>query len=165
MNAETFKEVFIPYHAKLFRIAYRFVADASIAEDMLQETYIKLWNKRDELEKVENTEGFAIVILRNTCLDHIKRAKKDMYSDYDTEIPETSSLSHQVEVKDEIEKVQRLINKLPEQQREVMMLKHWDNKTDEEIEDITGLKAGNIRVLISRARKTIREQFAKVKQI
>jgi RNA polymerase sigma-70 factor (ECF subfamily) len=40
-----------------------------------------------------------------------------------------------------------------------MMLKHWDGYTDEEIESMTGISPGNIRVILSRARKTIREQY------
>ena len=67
MDAETFKKVFLPYHQKLYRIAYRIVQDTANAEDIVQETFIKLWNKKDELEQIENTEGFAIIIVRNTC--------------------------------------------------------------------------------------------------
>lgn len=164
MDADTFKKVFIPYHQKLYRIAYRIVQDAANAEDIVQDTFIKLWNKRDEMESVDNTEAFAIVILRNTCLDYLRKTKNDRYTDYDTDMPETTSLTKQIELQDEAEKVKYLINKLPDQQRQVMMMKHWDDYSDEEIEQATGLSAGNIRVILSRARKTIREQYAKIGQ-
>lgn len=164
MDADTFKKVFIPYHQKLYRIAYRIVQDAANAEDIVQDTFIKLWNKRDEMESVDNTEAFAIVILRNTCLDYLRKTKNDRYTDYDTDMPETTSLTKQIELQDEAEKVKHLINKLPDQQRQVMMMKHWDDYSDEEIEQATGLSAGNIRVILSRARKTIREQYAKIGQ-
>lgn len=164
MDAETFKKVFIPYHQKLYRIAYRIVQDAASAEDIVQDTFIKLWNKRDEMESVDNTEAFAIIILRNTCLDHLRKTKNDRYTDYDTDMPETTSLTKQIELQDEAEKIKYLINKLPDQQRQVMMMKHWDEYSDEEIEQATGLSAGNIRVILSRARKTIREQYTKIGQ-
>lgn len=164
MDADTFKKVFIPYHQKLYRIAYRIVQDAANAEDIVQDTFIKLWNKRDEMESVDNTEAFAIIILRNTCLDHLRKTKNDRYTDYDTDIPETTSLTKQIELQDEAEKIKYLINKLPDQQRQVMMMKHWDDYSDEEIEQATGLSAGNIRVILSRARKTIREQYTKIGQ-
>jgi RNA polymerase sigma-70 factor (ECF subfamily) len=164
MDAETFKKVFIPYHQKLYRIAYRIVQDAANAEDIVQDTFIKLWNKRDEMENVDNTEAFAIIILRNTSLDHLRKTKNDRYTDYDTDIPETASLSKQIELLDEAEKIKYLINKLPDQQRQVIMMKHWDECSDEEIEQATGLSAGNIRVILSRARKTIREQYIKIGQ-
>lgn len=159
MDAETFKKVFLPYHQKLYRIAYRIVQNTANAEDIVQESFIKLWNKRDELENIDNTEAFAIIILRNTCLDYLRKTKNDYHTSYDADIPETVSLSTQIEIQDDAKYVKSLINKLPEQQRQVMMLKHWDGYTDEEIESMTGISPGNIRVILSRARKTIREQY------
>ncbi|MDR2953638.1 MAG: RNA polymerase sigma factor [Prevotella sp.] len=161
MDADTFKKVFLPYHQKLYRIAYRIVQDVSNAEDIIQDTYVKLWNCRNDLTDVINTEAFAIATLRNTCFDFLRKTKKEQYSTYDTDIPETVSLLKQIEVNDEANLVKTLINELPEQQRIVIMLKHWDGYSDQEIEEATGLNPGNIRVILSRARKTIREQFLK----
>ena len=162
MDAEAFKKVFLPYHQKLYRIAYRIVQDAASAEDIVQEIFIKLWNKRGDMQNVENTEAFSIIILRNTCLDHLRKTKNDCHTTYDADIPETTSLVKQIEVQDEAKRVKQLINRLPEQQRQVMIMKHWDGYSDEEIEHITGISPGNIRVILSRARKTIREQFIKI---
>lgn len=164
MDAETFKKVFLPYHQKLYRIAYRIVQDVANAEDIVQDTFAKLWNKRNDMNDVENTEAFAIIILRNACLDHLRKTKKELHTTYDVDIPETVSLSKQLEIKDDAQRVKDLINRLPDQQRQVMMMKHWDEYSDEEIEQATGLSSGNIRVILSRARKTIREQFFKIEQ-
>lgn len=164
MDTETFKKVFLPYHQKLYRVAYRIVQDAANAEDIVQDTFIKLWNKKDELDNIDNTEGFAIIILRNTCLDYLRKTKNDYHTSYEADIPETVSLSAQIELRDNAHYVKTLINKLPEQQRQVIMLKHWDGYSDEEIEEMTGLSPGNIRVILSRARKTIKEQYSKIEQ-
>lgn len=164
MDAETFKKEFLPYHQKLYRIAYRIVQDTASAEDMVQDTFIKLWNKREDMSNIENTEAFAIIILRNTCLDFLRRTKNEYHLEYDMEIPETASLSKEIDQRDEAQNIKYLINKLPDQQRQVMMMKHWDGYSDEEIEQATGLSGGNIRVILSRARKTIREQFFKIEK-
>ncbi len=164
MDAETFKKVFLPYHQKLYRIAYRIVQDAASAEDIVQDSYAKLWNKRDEVNKIDNTEAFAIIILRNTCLDYLRKTKNEFHTNYDVDTPETSCLSTHLELQDEANHVKHLINQLPDQQRDVMILKHWDGYSDEEIEKVTGLTCGNIRVILSRARKTVREQFIKMEQ-
>lgn len=150
MDAETFKKEFLPYHQKLYRIAFRIVHDTASAEDMVQDAYIKLWNKRDEMSKIENKEAFAIIILRNTCLDFLRKAKNEYNIEYDKEIPEETSLSKEIERRDEAQNIKGLINKLPDQQRQVMMMKHWDGYSDEEIEEMTGLSPGNIRVILSR---------------
>lgn len=164
MDAETFKKEFLPYHQKLYRIAYRIVQDTASAEDMVQDTFVKLWNKREDMSNIDNTEAFAIITLRNTCLDFLRKTKKEYLTEYNIDIPEDISLAKQIELKDDTHQVRGLINKLPQQQRQVMMMKHWDGYSDEEIEQATGLSAGNIRVILSRARKTIREQFFKIEQ-
>lgn len=159
MDVEAFKKEFLPCHQQLYRIAYRLLENQSNAEDMVQETYIKLWNKRVELENIDNKRSFAFVVIRNLCLDHLRKVKDRLSIGNDDPIPETESLSKMIEDRDTVECVRNLVNKLPEQQRMVMIFKHWDDYSDEEIEEITGLSAINIRVTLSRARKTIKEQF------
>lgn len=158
MDAETFKKEFLPYHQKLYRIAYRIVQDSGFAEDMVQDAFIKLWNNKENMNNVNNTEAYAIIILRNTCLDYLKKTKHDYYDNYDIDVAETISLSKQIELRDEASLVRKLINKLPDKQK-VVMMKHWDGYSDDEISDATGLSPGNIRVILSRTKKTIREQF------
>ena len=55
MDAAEFKQQFLPYHRKLYRTAFRLTENHQEAEDMVQEAYLKLWNKRDELAGVLNT--------------------------------------------------------------------------------------------------------------
>lgn len=159
MDVEVFKKIFLPYYQKLYRIAFRLLQDESNAKDIVQETYIKLWDKRDDLVNIENSEAFATVVTRNLCLDELRKSKDHLHAKYEVDIPESLSLSVQIEIEDEVEYVKQLVDRLPEQQRQIMLFKHWDGYSDEEIEQIMGLSAGNIRVSLSRARKTIREQF------
>ena len=63
-----------------------------------------------------------------------------------------------------MKQVKRLIEHLPENQRQVLRLRSLDDCSMEEIEHITGLNAGNIRVLLSRARKTLREQLQQIER-
>ena len=98
MDAESFKKEFLPYHRKLYCIAYRLLENAADAEDLVQEAYLKLWDKR---------EG------------------------------------------------------LPVQQQKIVTLRDVKGCSYEEIEQVTGLNATNVRVLLSRARKKIREEFNK----
>lgn len=162
MTAETFKQVFLPYHQKLFRIAYRLVGNAECAEDMLQDVFVKLWEKREQLALVANPEAFAIVTLRNTCLDHLRKQKENVPF-FEQDIAETDSLPDQIEYQDEAQKVKQYLTLLPHNQQIVMKLKHWEGFTDEEIEQSTGYSQGNIRVLLSRGRTAIRTHFNKLR--
>lgn len=160
MDAITFKEKYIPYHQKLYRVAYRLLEDACDAEDVVQEAYIKLWNKRDELIQVENSEAYCVILLRNLCLDFLRTKKKHLFqSTEDTVISDQQILSDEIETIDEIKHIETIIDLLPEQQRKIIKLRHFDDYSNEEIEEIMGLTSVNVRVLMSRARKKVKELF------
>ena len=138
MAVESFKRLFLPLHPKLFRIAYALVENKSDAEDILQDAYYKLWSRRNELADVRNPDVTEAVPLSTD-----------------------SSPDKELEMQDKVEQVRHLINRLPENQRQVLRLRGIEDCSIDEIEQITGLSAVNIRVLLSRARKIIREQFEK----
>jgi RNA polymerase sigma-70 factor (ECF subfamily) len=161
MDAEIFKKIFIPYHKKLYRIAYKFIENQSDAEDMVQETYIKLWQKRTELESLINPESFAVTLLKNNCLDFLKKVKPNASQIYEMDILDRDFLSDQVEKRDQIEYIQQIMNQLSAQQKQIIQLKIWDNLSDEEIEMQTGLKKGNIKMILSRSKKRIKELYQK----
>ena len=163
MNAEIFKRELLPHHQLLYRIAYRLLEDSFVAEDMVQEAYTKLWDKRNEIASIENHRAFAIATLRNLCIDYLRKRRERVSFDDKLESFNSSSLSTEIELKDDVRYLESLIEKLPDQQRKIMILKHWDHYSDDEIEQITGLSKGNIRVVLSRARNTIKEQFKKLR--
>lgn len=160
MTATAFKEKYMPYHQKMFRIAYRLLEDNNDAEDIVQEAYIKLWNKREELNDIQNTESYCVVLLRNLCLDFLRvRNKHRMQSTEDTVISEERILIDEIENADEVGYLKTIIEQLPEQQRQIVKLRHFDEYSNEEIEEIMGLTSVNTRVLLSRARKKIKELY------
>ena len=70
MDANDFKRRFLPYHQKLYRTAFRLMGNAQDAEDMVQEVYLKLWKKREELPPdIRNTEAYCVTPTKNLCLD------------------------------------------------------------------------------------------------
>lgn len=162
MNAIAFKEKYIPYHRKMYHLAFKLLEDAYDAEDIVQEVYIKLWNKRDELNHVENPESYCIVMLRNLCLDYIRtRNRHRMQSTEDVILPDKVILPDDIDNIDEIKCIESIIEKLPEQQQTIIKLRHFEDYSNEEIEKIMGLTSVNVRVLLSRARKKIKELFIK----
>ena len=158
MNADVFKQLFLPHHKKMYRIAFRMVENQHDAEDIVQETYIKLWKKRNELAHIENTESFAIAVLKNTCLDFLRKMKPEIVEL--SALNQEFSLSEQIENNEKLQHVEAIVKQLPERQQQLIRLKHYEDFSDKEIEKITGLKTGNIKMIISRARKTIKEQFS-----
>lgn len=160
MTAEEFKEQYLPYQRKLFGLALRILENQDDAEDMVQEVYIKLWNKRDELAHVENREAYSVTLIKNLCIDHIRTKSKRMkQASENTEVAEKESLFEQVSAKSDLQLVTQLLMLLPEQQQRVLNLRHACGCTNEEIEKITGLTSSNVRVALSRGRSRLRELF------
>ena len=153
MDAENFKRKFLLFHPKLFRIAYALVENKADAEDILQDAYFKLWNKRDDL-----------TLVKNLCLDFLRSPRANRREEKIEEVfmlATDSSPEKELETKDKERQIRQLISRLPENQRQVIRLRGIDDCSMDEIEQITGLSAVNIRVLLSRARKIIREQLEK----
>ncbi|GHT55234.1 DNA-directed RNA polymerase sigma-70 factor [Bacteroidia bacterium] len=161
MNAEIFKKIFLPYHAKLYRIAYKFLENQQDSEDIVQETYMKLWQKRNDWESLINPESFAVTLLKNNCLDYLRKVKPETNPVDGMPIQASDSSFVQIENRDQLNHIRFIMKQLPVLQQQVIQLKIWDNHSDEEIEKITGLTKGNIKVLVSRARKKIKELYQK----
>ncbi|MCC8142607.1 MAG: sigma-70 family RNA polymerase sigma factor [Tannerellaceae bacterium] len=164
MEAESFKKQFLPYHAKLYRIAFALIENKADAEDIVQEVYYKLWTKRDELASIQKPEAFCVTLVRNLCLDYLRSPKYNPKEALSENIQVEKELlpDRQLEEQDKLSQICKLIEQLPENQRQVITLRGLNDCSLEEIEDITGLSAANVRVLLSRARKMIREQLNKV---
>ena len=162
MDANEYKRKFLPCHQKLYRVAFHLMGNAQDAEDMVQETYLRLWKKREEMPPdIGNVEAYCVAIIRNLCLDALKapQMEEEHHSIEELDMPQTGSLMREMELKDEANIVVRIIGDLPEQQRQIVEMRDVDDCSYEEIEQATGLSTVNIRVLLSRARKKIREQF------
>ena len=73
MTHREFKTRFLPCHEKMYRIAFRYLGNEYDAEDMVQNAYLKLWEKRDSLESIENNEAYALTIVKHLCLDKLRQ--------------------------------------------------------------------------------------------
>ena len=161
MQASDFKQLFLPCHRKLFSVAYRLMSNAQAAEDMVQETFLKLWMQRDKMEKVDNPEAYSITVLRRIFYDkmrarHLQEVDKDVGS---LQVSSSQNISKQLEEADEYQRVRQLITHLPEPQARIMLMRDIEDRSYDEISIETGLTEVNIRSILSRARKKIREQI------
>ena len=161
MQASEFKQLFLPCHRKLFSVAYRLMGNAQAAEDMVQETFLKLWMQRDKIERIDNPEAYSITVLRRLFYDrmrtgHLQEVDKDVGS---LQVTSSQNISRQLETADEYQRVRLLISHLPEPQGRIMLMRDVEDRSFEEISIETGFTEVNIRSILSRARKKIREQI------
>jgi len=162
MNAEEFKRLYYPFHPKLYRIAFALLNNADDAEDILQDTYYKLWDKRTELINVLQPEAFCVRLVKNLCLDFLRapRNRIDNESVESLNIMTGTTPERELESKEKIHQIESMIEQLPDKQRIVIQMRGCGDCSFEEIEAATGESAANVRVLLSRARKTLKSMLA-----
>tara|TARA_R110001583_G_scaffold14664_2_gene60903 strand:+ start:24327 stop:24854 length:528 start_codon:yes stop_codon:yes gene_type:complete len=166
MNSQTkmkqteFLNIVLPFKDKLFRMAKRLLVSTEEAEDATQEILIKLWAKKNKMETYNNVEAFAMTMTKNFCLDRLKSKQasnlKLVHSNY---TDSSTSLQSELEAKDSISWVERIMAELPEQQKMVLQLRDVEQYEYEEIEKLLDMKPTAIRVALSRARKTVRKKL------
>lgn len=164
MVARDFKTSVLPVSKKLLRFATHFLKDEDLARDVVQDVFLKLWQKREMLAEIENMEAFAMRMTRNHCID-IVRANRVVPIDADTDRKlkeETVDVHSKVELSESAGQIRRLIDRLPDLQRNVMHMRDIEQLSYDEIADITGLQVNAIRVNLSRARKKVRDEFLKM---
>ncbi|WP_405414258.1 RNA polymerase sigma factor [Maribacter sp. Asnod1-A12] len=160
MKQKEFLNIVLPIKDKLFRMAKRLLVSTEEAEDATQEILIKLWSKKNKMESYNNVEAFAMTMTKNFCLDRLKSKQagnlKLVHTNY-TDV--NTSLQGQLEAKDSINWVERIMEELPEQQKMVLQLRDIEQYEYEEIEKMLDMKPTAIRVALSRARKTVRTKL------
>jgi RNA polymerase sigma-70 factor (ECF subfamily) len=161
MSAEEFKRIYYPFHPKLYRIAFALLNNAADAEDMLQDTYYKLWYRRAELSEIHQPEAFCVKLLKNLCLDFLRSPANRPDDEPAESISMTTGTTPEMELesKEKLQQIEALIEQLPVKQRIVIQMRGCGDCTLEEIEAATGESAANVRVLLSRARKTLKSMM------
>ncbi len=162
MQQNDFLNVVMPFKDKLYRLAKRLLVSKEEAEDATQEVLLKLWSKNESMANYKNVEAFAMTMTKNFCLDRLKSKQagnlKLVHSNYQDE---NTSLQKQLEAEDSVRWMERIMDTLPEQQKMVLQLRDVEQYEFEEICELLDMKPTAVRVTLSRARKTVREELAK----
>ena len=164
MKNISFRNDVLPLKDVLYRLALRITLNHEEAQDIVQDTLIKVWNKRDDWQSLDNIEAFSMTICRNLALDALKKKGNNNESLEKEQIdtPDRTSNPHELMIqKDRIEMVRRLVNQLPEKQRSCMQLRDFEGKAYKDIAQILGITEEQVKVNIFRARQTIKQQFSK----
>lgn len=163
MDISGYKEKILPLNGRLYRYALMMLKDHGEAQDAVQEVCLKLWKIKDTLENYRNIESFAIKVTKNWCLDRIKLKKPVYVNSYTLLSPGdyANDPYKRLENEDQIKFLFRIMEKLPDQQRDIIQLREIENLEFEEIAEILEMNINAVRVNLSRARHRIKEEMLK----
>ena len=162
MSLEDFTNLILPIKNKLFRFSLRIVGNVAEAEDVVQEVFIKVWNKRNELANYSNIEAWCMTLTKNQSLDKLrsKHRRADSFKEgFDIPTTKSDNPYHQTTYNDTLERVQKLLGELPEKQRLVMQLRDIEGLPYQEIADALDISLQQVKVNLYRARQQIRTQL------
>lgn len=155
-----FRNIWMPLSERFYRAAYYMLESQQDAEDAVQELYLKLWRSRDNLSGLRNPVAYGLSLLKNICLDRIRRREVRKAEPLDLATPpESPPHDRQTDAKDMLKLVMLEIDKLPQKQAEVMKMMVLEGLDYKEISKRTGLSQVHVRVLISAARKTLKRKL------
>ena len=128
---------------------------------------MKVWNKRDDWDQIDNIEAYALTITRHLALDKLKRADSRISSIDATEVSETAQVNNpynRIIDSDRLQLVKKLMDELPEKQRSCMQLRDFEGKTYREIAAIMSISEEQVKVNIFRARQSVKQKFQEAEE-
>lgn len=139
----------------MFRLACSILGRQDDAQDMMQDVAERIWRRQDNMDDVGNIDAFITRSVRNACIDRLRRRKETT-----PKIPDVSDSISPDRWSDR-ELVHRAMARLPEKQRLAVHLKDIEGYSSKEIADILETDEANVRTILSRGRRALREIIEK----
>ena len=164
MQEISFRNDILPLKDKLFRLALRITLDRAEAEDVVQDTMIRVWNKRDEWQQFESVEAYCLIVAKNLAID--RSQKKDaqnveltpeMAEEVDTSGPYDRLVNNE-----RMKIIHRLIDELPEKQRLIMQLWDIEGESYKDIAKVLQLTEEQVKVNLFRARQKVKQRYIEI---
>ncbi len=145
---------------RLYRVAFRLLGESAAAEDMVQDSLLKIWEKRSELPHIQQPAAWCIRILNNRCIDLLRNRQRVTYSDLATAhqlYDPTPNPQQQLEHNDRKQRIVAALQSLPLQRRQVVELREIEGLSYQEIATILGISLDQVRTDLHRARLQLRQ--------
>lgn len=170
-DADAFEQIIIKYEKKIFGLIYNMLRNENEIEDVAQEVFIKVYKNLDKFNGDSSLYTWIYKIATNLCLDQIKKRKEVIYIDeklqlddgeVEIQIPSDEKLQDEIyEQKELKQKLESCIDKLPEKQKAMIVLRDIKGLSYDEIAEILDLKLGTVKSQINRARLKLKELLEK----
>lgn len=164
MTEQEFRTKVMPLRRLMYGVALRMGIPPDDAADAVQETQIRLWRRREGIPPdAAELKLYCMASMRNECLTRIKLRKATQ--PIEEAISKSSGEPDFLEIKDTQSQIEIMIRRLPKGQRDAIRLSAFGEYETSEIADALGQTETNVRQLLSRGRKRLREMMNKLEII
>jgi RNA polymerase sigma-70 factor (ECF subfamily) len=157
---DAFAEIVNRHSKRFYNIAYRFIFNKDDAEDIVQEAFIKLWEKRlnwNPNKEAKFTTWFYKVVL-NLCIDHNRKKKPEPLSEQMPLVDKQQGHEALIQEKQKQVMLERFIQELPERQQMALNLCFYEGISNQEAAEMIGVNLKALQSLIMRAKMTLKEK-------
>lgn len=165
MTPEEFRKVFLPEGRRLYALAFRYLNNREEAEDVVQEVMMKLWEERKKAVSYENPAAWCTTLTRNCCIDLLRRRKRIKMDDISgvKEVLEAGSdLFSKSDGSEAAAVISGIVERMKEPYRSAVIMRDIEGYSYEEAADAMQTSVGTLRTVLSRARKSIREEMERI---
>jgi RNA polymerase sigma-70 factor, ECF subfamily len=161
LSRKMFEELFHAHYASLCRFATQYLNDRSDSEEIVQEVFVNLWQKRDSIDPAKQVKTYLFTAVRNRCLNFIRDRKKfrSFYLDVEVELEFPVQERDLLTGAEEMEMIGKALDKLPEKCRAVFELSRFDNMRYHEIASHLNISVKTVEAQVSKALKILREEL------
>ncbi|MBQ8226660.1 MAG: RNA polymerase sigma factor [Bacteroidaceae bacterium] len=160
MTQQEFQEKYLPLARGLFRTAAALMGNVQDAEDAVQETYLKLWREASRLAAMEQPEAYFATVLRHVCINLLRSRRSELQVECVADHVPDSNVGT-AERFDNREHLSLLLRRLSPRDRRIVTLRHVAGRSTAEIAVLTGETETNVRVVLSRTRRKLKEEHLK----
>lgn len=159
---EQFKREYLPLQPAMQRVAERLLGNEDEAADAVQDCFVKLWNDREQLRRVVNREAWCVQLVKNRCLDLLRRRRPTVsVEECDALLADSPSAA---DIAERYRAAVDLMQRLPERQREAVRMRHFDDLPTADIARRLDTSEGNVYVLLSRAYNSLKQMLMKYEE-
>ncbi len=167
-NLAAFEALYERFHKQLYSFIFRFVKERTLAEDILQETFLRILRDRKTYRKSSHFLAYLFTIGRNLCLDALKKwEKKHVISNQQDYLKTARDIKKgPLDIMEDAEiskTLQKEIDSLPPDQREILVLSKYSGLTYEEIAQIVGSTSTAVKQKAYRALLSLRQKLEKLR--
>jgi RNA polymerase sigma-70 factor (ECF subfamily) len=165
MTPEEFRKVFLPEGRRLYALAFRYLNSREEAEDVVQEVMMKLWEERKNAGRYENPAAWCTTVTRNYCIDLLRRRKRIVQDDISgvKEVMEAGNdMFRDSDGSEAAALITGIVERMKEPYRSAVILRDIEGYSYEEAAEVMKTSVGTLRTILSRARKSIREEMERI---
>ncbi|UII27397.1 RNA polymerase sigma-70 factor [Fulvivirga maritima] len=164
-DKEAFESIFREYYNPLWNLANGILKDEVLAEEQVQEVFIKFWENRHQHQSTLKIFPYLLTAVRNKCYNHIKKqAVEQKYINHTQKLFQDQILNYEYDdlTEDLIKKMERIIGSLPDKCREVFTLSRFENLSHKEIAEKLDISTKTVENHITKAMKLLRESMVEL---